>query len=86
MAQDYTALRVTEAAKAEAEASKRDDETWSDYVRRCTDNPPETREFVEASAVGGDIDEDDLADAVARRFDYAAVANKAAEAVVEALR
>lgn len=58
---DYTSIRVTEAAKDEAEDSKRDDETWNDYLRRCTDNPPETREFVPAADVaGGEIGDVDL--------------------------
>jgi hypothetical protein len=51
MAQDYTTIRVTEAAKAQAEQSKREDETWNDYILRCSENPPEVKEFVPASAV-----------------------------------
>ena len=49
MAKDYTAIRVEESAKEAAEAAKREGETWSDYIQRCTTNPPEVTEFVEAS-------------------------------------
>lgn len=48
MAKDYTAIRVSTDAKEDAENAKRDGETWDDYIRRCTENPPEIREFVEA--------------------------------------
>ena len=49
MAKDYTAIRVEESAKEAAEAAKQANETWSDYIQRCTTNPPEVKEFVEAS-------------------------------------
>ena len=44
---EYTSIRVTVDAKEKAEASKRDGETWNEYLQRCTDNPPEVREYVE---------------------------------------
>ena len=44
---EYTSIRVTVDAKENAEASKRDGETWNEYLQRCTDNPPEVREYVE---------------------------------------
>ena len=50
MTKDYTAIRVSKASKEQAEAAKRDGETWDDYIQRCTDNPPEVREFVERSS------------------------------------
>lgn len=37
MAKDYTAIRVSKEARADAQAAKQDGETWDDYVRRCTD-------------------------------------------------
>ena len=49
MSKDYTTIRVEQDAKDAAESEKKDGETWSDYIRRCTNNPPEVREFVEAS-------------------------------------
>jgi len=53
---EYTSIRVTQAAKEAAEASKRDGETWNEYLQRCTDNPPEVREYVDADAVDtGDV-------------------------------
>ena len=44
---EYTSIRVTVDAKEDAEESKRDGETWNEYLQRCTDNPPEVREYVE---------------------------------------
>jgi len=46
---DYTTIRVSQDAKAEAQQAKRGNETWNDYIQRCTDEPPEVREFVDAS-------------------------------------
>ena len=48
---EYTSIRVTVDAKEKAEASKRDGETWNEYLQRCTANPPEVREYVDADAV-----------------------------------
>lgn len=48
MTKDYTTIRVTQDAKDAAEESKREGETWNDYLQRCTDNPPEIVEYVEA--------------------------------------
>lgn len=50
---DYKTMRVPADAHEVAKASKRDDETWGDFLRRCADNPPEVREYVE----GGDVEE-----------------------------
>ena len=49
---EYTSIRVTKAAKEAAQESKADSETWNEYLQRCTDNPPEVREYVDADAVG----------------------------------
>jgi len=64
MVQDYTTLRVTEDAKAKAEESKRDDETWNEFILRCTENAPERREFVAADEVDG-LDVSDIREALA---------------------
>jgi hypothetical protein len=48
---DYTTIRVTEQAKEQADESKRDSETWDDYLQRCTDNPPEEITVVESEGV-----------------------------------
>ena len=45
---EYTSIRVTQEAKEAAQESKADSETWNEYLQRCTDNPPEIKEFVEA--------------------------------------
>ena len=64
----YTSIRVTQEAKEAAEASKRDGETWNEYLQRCTDNPPEVREYVDADAIAtGDVTLDAITDAVAAR-------------------
>ena len=49
MTTEYKTLRVPEPAYKNAKENKRDSETWGDYLQRCTDNPPEIREFVEAA-------------------------------------
>jgi hypothetical protein len=53
---EYTSIRVTQAAKDAAAESKRDGETWNEYLQRCTDNPPEVREYVAASGVSDQLD------------------------------
>jgi hypothetical protein len=81
---EYTTIRVSEAAKAAAQDAKRDDETWNDYIQRCTDTPPNTTELVpvedalaelrdhgSGSATG--IDADALAERVAERTSDAVV-------------
>jgi len=49
MAQDYKTMRVPEDAYEQAKAAKRDGETWGEYLRRCGENPPEVREYVEVN-------------------------------------
>ena len=48
---EYTSIRVTQEAKEAAQESKADSETWNEYLQRCTDNPPEIREFVDAESL-----------------------------------
>ena len=45
---DYKTLRVPEDAYDIAKESKRESETWGEFLQRCSNNPPEIREFVEA--------------------------------------
>ncbi len=52
MAKEYTSIRVSQSAKDAAEESKQENETWDEYIQRCSNNPPEVREFVEADADG----------------------------------
>lgn len=54
MAKDYTAIRVSKEPRAAAEESKKDGETWDEYIQRCAENPPEIREFVESGGVNTD--------------------------------
>lgn len=62
---DYKTVRVREADYQAAKESKHDDESWSDYIRRCTDEPPDIREFIaadeiRASSIGSVDTRDDL--------------------------
>jgi len=49
MTQDYKTIRVPADDYDAAKASKHDQETWGEFVQRCTDEPPEVREFVDAT-------------------------------------
>ena len=51
MTKDYTTLRVEKAAKSVADDAKDDDETWSDYIRRCADGEPGVQRLVDADAL-----------------------------------
>ena len=71
MAKEYTSIRVSQSAKESAAEAKQETETWDDYIQRCSNNPPETREFVEAGALetpglseGADMDTEQLADVI----------------------
>lgn len=44
---DWTTIRIRQDAKDKAQTHKRDSETWSEYLLRCSDNPPEVNELVE---------------------------------------
>ncbi len=48
MTKDYTTVRVEKAAKSAADDAKADDETWSDYLRRCADADPSVQRLVDA--------------------------------------
>ena len=89
MTKEYTAIRVSKQAKEQAEAAKRDGETWDDYIRRCTENPPEIREFVESAngdSVTSDVDPSELAREVSRQLDYAQLAGKVGDEIEGRLR
>ena len=71
---EYTSIRVTKAAKEAAQESKADSETWNEYLQRCTDNPPELKEFVDADKIDTGTAEleattiNQIAEEVARRL------------------
>jgi hypothetical protein len=44
-----TTIGVSKEAKRQAKDAKHDNETWDEYLQRCTDEPPEIVEFVEMS-------------------------------------
>ncbi|AFH21768.1 hypothetical protein OSG_eHP8_00250 [environmental Halophage eHP-8] len=49
MTTEYKTLRVPEPDYEQARESKHDSETWGEFLRRCSDNPPETKEYVDAT-------------------------------------
>ena len=46
---DYKTLRVPEPDYEQAKASKKAEETWGEFIQRCSNNPPEVKRFVEES-------------------------------------
>jgi len=46
---EYKTLRVPADAYEEARESKDDSETWGEFLQRCSENPPETKEYVDAT-------------------------------------
>jgi len=46
---EYKTLRVPAPDYEKARESKEESETWGEFLQRCSENPPETREFVDAS-------------------------------------
>jgi hypothetical protein len=87
---DYdTRIPVTAEGRDLARESKRDGETWDEYIRRCADEPPEVTELVNASELvdaiaaeadgQGRVDDSELAREVARQLDYGELANAVAD-------
>jgi len=68
---EHTTIRVTKDAKEAADEAKKDNETWNEYIQRCTENSPEIVEFVEADHV---------------EVDYTELSNQVAEEVERRLR
>jgi len=48
---EYKTLRVPEDAYEVAKASKQETETWGEFLRRCSDNPPKNVEYVKVNAL-----------------------------------
>ena len=46
---EYKTMRVPEEAWEAAKASKKAEETWGEFIQRCSNNPPEIKRFVEES-------------------------------------
>jgi len=49
MTTEYKTLRVPEPDYEQARESKHDSETWGEFLQRCSENPPETKEYVDAT-------------------------------------
>jgi len=67
---EHTTIRVTKDAKEAADKAKKENETWNEYIQRCTENSPEIVEFVEAEHSGIDYTElaNQVGDEVERRL------------------
>jgi len=67
---EHTTIRVTKDAKEAADEAKKENETWNEYIQRCTKNKPEIVEFVEAEHAGVDYTElsNQVAEEVERRL------------------
>jgi hypothetical protein len=67
---EHTTIRVTVDAKETADRAKHENETWNEYIQRCTENSPEIIEFVEADHSGIDYTElaNQVGDEVERRL------------------
>jgi hypothetical protein len=48
---EYKTLRVPAPDYEKARESKVESETWGEFLQRCSENPPETREFVDTQGV-----------------------------------
>ena len=46
---EYKTMRVPQEAWEAAKASKKAEETWGEFIQRCSNNPPEVKRFVEES-------------------------------------
>ena len=75
---EHTSIRVTKAAKEAAETSKRESETWNEYLQRCTANPPEVREFVPVEDVVG-------REVPSAQIDYVEIESRCRSAIEEVL-
>jgi len=82
---EYTSIRVTEEAKAQAEDAKKEDETWNEYIQRCTANPPPVIEYVQASDVVDAVAQDDT-EATTNVTGDDALAEEIAERVIAELQ
>jgi len=49
MTTEYKTLRVPAEDYEQARESKHDSETWGEFLQRCSENPPETKEYVDAT-------------------------------------
>lgn len=87
---EYTTIRVRQDAKDKAEQHKQADESWSDYLLRCTSNPPEVIEYVNKdvvdSATGATTDADKIARKVWENADYTELEARIKRVVEEAQR
>lgn len=69
---EYTTFRVPEDAYEKAIESKKEDETWGDFINRCSNNPPEIVEYVDAD----DVDIDATGDSDSVNIDATEVAEE----------
>jgi len=70
-AKEYTSLRVEKGVVAEARDAKHEDETWSEFIRRCSDTRPEIVEYVKAGEIDvgtASVDVEELAAALSKKM------------------
>lgn len=82
MTKEYKTIRIPAEDYEQAKQSKRDSETWGEFVQRCTAEPPEVREFVEASEVAEQSDFESSGQSI----DYAEIESRVKRVVEEVLR
>lgn len=80
MTTEYKTLRVPVEAWHDAHQAKKDNETWGEYLQRCSENPPTTTEYVDAAALDLDGRSDGPVELDATDVD------RIARAIVERLR
>jgi predicted CopG family antitoxin len=98
---EHTTIRVTKDAKEAADKAKKENETWNEYIQRCTEQKPEIVEFVEADpcmdgyVMDGTVEKDGetVPNCVPKEeftqsveIDYTELANQTAEEVERRLR
>jgi hypothetical protein len=70
-AKEYTSLRVEKGVVAEARDAKHEGETWSEFIRRCSDTRPEIVEYVKAGEIDvgtASVDVEELAAALSKKM------------------
>jgi len=87
-----TTIGVSKEAKKAANEAKHDNETWNEYLQRCTDEPPEIVEFTPAED-GADMDVDALRDTIREEIDtidtlayQGALTDEEADRIISTLR
>jgi len=71
MTTEYKTLRVPAEEYKTARKSKEDSETWGEFLRRCSENPPTSKEFIDADELEQLLTDEDyerIAEAISERL------------------